>query len=74
MAKRYGDKTAERKALDRLIELGVKREDLRQSIKRAHPLGAIPLKDRAAFLRALTPRERELLEEAIDWYEEIYND
>jgi hypothetical protein len=36
-------------------------KDLQRSIKRAHPLGGIPLKHRGRFLRLLTARERESL-------------
>ncbi len=61
LAKKFGDEAAARKARRRLTELGVTGKDLQRSIKRAHPLGGIPIKHRGRFLRLLTARERESL-------------
>ena len=49
-------------------------KDLQASIRRAHPLGSLPIKDRAAFKATLTAKERELLDRAIQWYKETYED
>ena len=61
LAKKFGDAPAAQKARRELTELGVTGKDLQRSIKRAHPLGGIPLKHRGRFLRLLTARERESL-------------
>ncbi len=61
LAKKVGDEAAARKARRNLTELGVTGKNLQRSIKRAHPLGGIPLKHRGRFLRLLTARERESL-------------
>ena len=74
LAKKLGDTAAERKAENRLTELGVSGTDLRQSVRRAHPLGAVAMRDRPAFLESLTPKERDMLDQAIDWYNETYLD
>lgn len=73
-AKKFGDRSAERKAYDRLGELGVTADDLHASVKRAHPLGSVPLKDRKAFLATLTRDERAMLDRAVEWYRETYLD
>lgn len=73
-AMKYGDRDAERKARQTLRDLGVTQDDIKQSIKRAHPLGSIALKDRAAFLRSLTADERKVLAVATRWYEEVFQD
>lgn len=72
LAKRYGDEEAAAAARQRLRELGVHGDDLRDSIKRAHPLGAIAIKDRAKFIRSLSDAEREQLDQAIRWYRETF--
>ncbi len=72
LAKRFGDASAARKARRNLTELGVTGKDLQRSIKRAHPLGGIPLKHRGRFLRLLTARERVSLALANHWYRETY--
>ena len=72
LAKRFGDASAARKARRTLTEIGVTSKDLRRSIKRAHPLGGVPIKHRARFLRSLTARERESLALANRWYRATY--
>jgi len=72
LSKKFGDIKAERKAYQKLRELGVSGTDLRTSIRRAHPLGGIAIRDRGAFLKTLTTRERELLDTSIAWYTETY--
>lgn len=74
LAKKFGDRDAERKAFRRLRELGVSDKDLGRSIQRAHPLGALALKDRPQFKRTLTSRERKMLEQAKQWYKETYTE
>ena len=72
LAKRFSDVSAAKKARSALTELGVTGKDLQRSIKRAHPLGGIPLKHRGRFLSSLTVRERKSLELANSFYRETY--
>lgn len=72
LAKKYGDKPAERAALARMRALGVRNQDLRASLRNAHPLGSLSLKDRAAFIKTLSPRERAGVQDAIRWYRDTY--
>lgn len=71
-AQKFGDTAAEARAWERLMELGVNARSLRQSIARAHPLGMIAKKDRQAYLATLNDREKETLQEAIEWYLDTY--
>jgi len=74
LAKKLGDRSAERKAFRRMRALGINDQTLRASIRGQHPLGGLSKRDRARFLRTLSRRERVVLQEAIKWYEEIYID
>lgn len=71
-ARRFDDADAEKKAVDQLIDLGVTDKDLKQSIKRAHPLGPIAKKDRKAFLASLTDDELKTFAKAEAWYKQRY--
>lgn len=71
-AKKFGDRAAERDALDRMNALRMDRDQVKRSVVRAQPLGAIAPKDRSAFLATLTPEERELLPIANRWYIETF--
>jgi hypothetical protein len=71
-AMKFGDFDAERKAEAKLRELGVNGESRRRSIASAHPLGNLSIADRGAFLRSLTPAERQTLAEATQWYRETF--
>lgn len=72
LAKRYGDREGAQAARQRLRDLGVTIDDLRASVKRAHPLGSIAIRERGLFLSTLDARERDLLQRAISWYHEAY--
>ena len=69
---KFKDKKAETRARKRMRELGLRGKDLQRSIKRAHPLGGIAIKDRARFLRTLTLKERRTLKKATKWYSETF--
>jgi len=69
---RFGDKEAAAAALQRMQALGMRRRDVRNSIKRAHPLGPVALRDRRVFVGSLTARERTQLNTAIEWYSETF--
>ena len=72
LAKKFGDKKAESRAYSKLRDLGVSGLDLRASVRRAHPLGSVAVRDRGTFLKTLTAKERTMLKKAITWYEETY--
>jgi len=74
LAKRFGDSGAERKAFREMRRLGINNQALRSSIRNAHPLGGLSKADRGRFMRTLSMRERQVLKEAIRWYEETYID
>jgi hypothetical protein len=71
-ARRYGDKEAEAKYLAELKRLGADAAYMRGAIKRAHPIGPIPIKDRARFFGGLSEKDRETYRKAIDWYQETF--
>lgn len=69
VAKRRGDETSVRLAMDELRKYPKAGRSLRQSMKRAAPLGMFPSKKlRGKFLRTLSPRERDQLSRATRWY------
>ncbi len=69
---RYGDDEAAEKYREQMRELGIKDSEVRASIKRAHPAGAIPKKDQGAFFDSLSASERRAFDKAEDWYNEVY--
>lgn len=78
-ALRYGDKEAADKLYDRLINLrdiDGRRvntpKELRASIERAHPLGALRKQDRWRFLSQLSDDERQEVADAEKWYYETF--
>lgn len=71
-ALRYQDKEAIAKYKAAYLEAGGKREGLHKSIKRAHPMGGLPLRLQGQFVQQLSPRDRENLKHAIEWYKEVY--
>jgi len=73
-AKKFGDQEAEDKAYDELRSLGVSYSDIRSSLKRAHPLGSLSLKDRKRFKDTLTDKELDMLDQAYDWYRDVFVD
>lgn len=72
LAKRFGDSAAADTARDRMRALGIKPQDVRQAIKRAHPLAPIALKDRRKFLSTLSTKERSNLSQAVQWYHQTF--
>ncbi|WP_337846831.1 DEAD/DEAH box helicase family protein [Sphingomonas sp.] len=71
-ARRFGDESAEARAIEEMIALGMTDSDLSASLKRAEPLGPIAKKDRAAFLGSLSEEERATFEQAQTWYEATF--
>jgi DNA repair protein RadC len=68
----WGDEAAADRWLRRYYELGGTAKGLQQSVRRAHPLGAIPQGMRASFIESLNERDREALRRALQWYTETY--
>jgi N12 class adenine-specific DNA methylase len=72
MALRYGDVEAAQKALKEYAQYDGTVRGLKQSIKAAAPLHALPKRDRRAFVESLNDQERSELIEAQQFYEETY--
>jgi hypothetical protein len=72
MALRYGDTDAAQKALGEYEQLGGTKKSLKQSIKRAHPLGPIAKKDRKAFLSSLTDDQLQTFADAEEFWKRVY--
>ena len=71
-AVRMGDEKAEAAAFERMKALGMRRDDLKEAIKNAHPLAAVSVRDRRKFLATLSPSDRGQLTKAIDWYKDVF--
>jgi diguanylate cyclase (GGDEF)-like protein len=71
-ALRYGDLKAAKKYLEKYIELGGKRKGIKLSIELSHPLGGLPKKQKAGFMKSLTPKQKETYDRALTWYRETY--
>ena len=72
-ALRFGDlPAAERYLREYANDFGGTREGLKTSVKRAHPLNAIPSKYRGQFYSILTPNQAKVVEMAIRWYHQTY--
>lgn len=74
LARKFGDREAEKRIRARMRELGMTQADIVRSVKRAHPLALVPIKDRKAFLDFLTPKQRAEMRKAIKWYENTFFD
>ena len=71
-ALKYGDLRAAKKYLTKYYNMGGTSRTLRNSVRRAHPLASIPLKNRYTFRQSLSPKETQRLEMAVKWYELMY--
>jgi hypothetical protein len=69
---KFGDQAAARQALEEMVKLGVDGGDYRAMMKRAAPLGPIPIKDQPAFVAQLTDDERATFLRAQGWYEQTF--
>ncbi len=67
-ASQWGDEEAAQRWLRRYFELGGDKGDVRGAIKRAAPLGSIPMDERGSFRRSLSPDEQAVLHLADTWY------
>jgi 2'-5' RNA ligase len=73
-ASKWGDDDAAKKWLDKYRELGGTDKGLKSSIRVAHPLGSLARKDWDEFAKGLTPEEKIMLRQSIDWYKKTYGD
>ena len=71
-ALKFGDFKAAERYLKKYYSLGGTSRTLRGSIKRAHPLASIPVKDRFRFRQSLGPQQVKRLRLALDWYDRTY--
>ena len=74
IARKFGDKDAEAKALARLRELGVDGKAMRRSVMAMHPLYGIKRSDLGRFMRALSERERKQVKMAEQWFRSVYRE
>ena len=72
LALRFGDMEAARTYRQRMRELKITPDNIREMIKRAHPLGMLSAGDRRRFMANLTPMERRSLTRAVRWWRETY--
>lgn len=66
-AVQVGDEAARKRWLKAYFEAGGTVDGMRSAVSRTNPLGVIPDKYRAAFVRSLTPQERDTLRLAAEW-------
>lgn len=69
---KYGDLAAAAKYYQKYIEYGGTAKSIADSIKRAHPLSSLPIKDRYAFRNSLSEKDLKTLEVALRWYRDTY--
>ena len=64
----WGDEDAAVRWEIKYRDLGGTDQGMRQSIRMGGPLGSIAQREHAAYLSSLTPKERQLVDLAIEWY------
>jgi len=67
-AKQYGDEERAKFWLKKYRDQGGTQRGIEQSLKMSAPLGGMSVEDRAAFMRSLTPEDRETLRIASRWF------
>jgi hypothetical protein len=67
---KYGDMEYAKKKLQEYAALGGKPEDVLNSLKRMHPLGALDKKEKAEFLKSLDDEQYEKYKKAVEYYHE----
>jgi len=70
---KYGDYKAAEKYLLEYKDLGGTMKGMRGSVKRGHPLLSLRTKYRKRFKDSLSPKEKQTLERAIQWYKKTYS-
>ena len=69
---RYGDADLAKKWLEEYYKLGGTQDGIQKSIHASHPVSGISKKDRAMFLKSLSPKEKDTVLKAIAWYQRTY--
>lgn len=67
-ALKWGEPDLAEKWYARYLKEGGTRKKMHESVKRAEPLGALPLKDHAKFLHSLDPDQRAMVDLAKQWF------
>jgi len=71
LALRYKNKEQADKFLKQYYEYGGSEKGMMRSLDTLHPLSGIAKKDRDAFTKTLTPRERDKLNKALKYYNDV---
>jgi hypothetical protein len=71
-ALKFGDAKAAEKYLQKYKDLGGNMKGIQASVKRAHPLGALPAAHRARFFNSLSQEDRQTLKRGTEWYRETF--
>ena len=69
---KYGDLQTADKYLKEYYEQGGTKTGFMRSIKLAHPLSGLPIKNRGRFIGELNPKQVETYKRAIEWYKNTY--
>jgi hypothetical protein len=70
-ALRYGDKEAARRYLAKYVAAGGNDRGYAQSMKTLHPLYGLDEKEQPQFLASLSQSDREIVQRAIEYYDEL---
>ena len=70
-ALRNNDKEAARKYIKQYLNLEDKPSNLRQTIKRMHPLSGLSRRESNEFIETLSEQEQKNLERAVNYYESL---
>ncbi|MGM0656726.1 MAG: hypothetical protein ACQETR_15615, partial [Thermodesulfobacteriota bacterium] len=69
---KFGDLSAAAKYYQQYIEYGGNARNIAASIKRAHPLSSLPIRDKFTFRKNLSEKDRKTLDAALKWYRNTY--
>ena len=72
LAKRYGDKDAERRYFEEMKRLKVTKAGLQRMIMGQHPIGVLNNKEKREFLAQLTPKEKDDYKRAVRYWRNIF--
>lgn len=71
-AQRFGDDKTAQQWLDEYIRLGGKMKDIRNSMKKSHPIAFIPIKLRREYWSQLDSEDQKTMDMAIKWWENTF--
>ena len=69
-----GDEDAAKRYLIEYISMGGTKQGIKQSLRRMHPLGGLTERERKRFVAGLSPKDRELVEKAEQYYRGVLLD